>query len=141
MRKFLRHPTHVPLEIEFDQGDSDCIDSTMFDISAGGLAFSVPCQLAAGTKVTISLPDLWPEYNAKGHVVWCREFCGNYEAGIQFAESNEAFKARMVAQFCQIEDYKRTIQQTEGRSLSSEEAAREWIGRFAEEFADTIGWQ
>jgi hypothetical protein len=113
----------------------------MLDISAGGLAFRVPSSLAVGTRVTISLRDLWPGYEATGNVVWCREFGGNYEAGIQFLEPDEAFKARMVAQFCQIEDYKREMQVNEGRMLSSEEAAREWITRYAEEFAETVGWQ
>ena len=47
----------------------------------------------------------------------------------------------MVAQICQIEDYKRGVAQHEGRALSSEEAAREWIGTYAEEFAESIGWQ
>ena len=141
MRNFVRHPTHVPIDIEVGEADLTHFNSTMYDISGGGLAFSVPRALPVGTRLTISLPDLWPEYQAQGHVVWCREFCGNYEAGIQFNEAGEAFKARMVAQFCQIEDYKRAMQQDEGRLLSSEEAAREWIVRYAEEFADTIGWQ
>ena len=47
----------------------------------------------------------------------------------------------MVAQFCQIEDYRRDMAETEGRLLSSEEAAKEWIVQYAEDFADTIGWQ
>ncbi len=141
MRNFVRHPTHIPIDIEVDEADPDHIDSTLYDISAGGLAFSVPRPLGVGTKLTISLPDLWPEYKAQGRVVWCREFCGNYEAGIQFSQAGEAFKARMVAQICQIEEYIRDIQKSEGRRLTREEAAREWIGRYAEEFADTIGWQ
>jgi hypothetical protein len=141
MRKFIRHPTQVPIDISIEEVDCGFTDSTMLDISAGGLAFRVPRSLDVGTKVTISLRDLWPDYQAQGHVVWCREFGGNYEAGIQFLEADEAFKARMVAQFCQIEDYKREMQLNEGRMLSSEEAAREWIGRYAEEFAETVGWQ
>jgi c-di-GMP-binding flagellar brake protein YcgR len=141
MRKFIRHPTQVPIDIEVDETGLDNIDSTLLDISAGGLAFRVPRALSVGTKLTISLPDLWPDYHARGYVVWCHEFSGNYEAGIQFSEADEAFKARMVAQFCQIEDYKREMRLNEGRMLSSEEAAREWIGRYAEEFAQTVGWQ
>ena len=141
MREFIRHPTWVPIDIDVDAAELDPIDSTMLDISAGGLAFVVPGPLGVGTKLTISLPDLWPDYQAQGHVVWCREYGGNYEAGIQFSEADEAFKARMVAQFCQIEDYKRAMQLNEGRQLSYEEAAQEWIGRYAEEFAESVSWQ
>ena len=71
-------------------------------------------------------------------MVWCREACPGYEAGLEFSETNE-FKARMVAQFCQIEDYRRDVLEKEGRELSSEDAAREWIMRYAADFAETMG--
>ena len=60
---------------------------------------------------------------------------------MQFDQPDEQFKARMVAQFCQIEDYRRELREREGRELSSDEAAREWIMLYAEEFANSIGWQ
>ena len=141
MRKFIRHPTQVPIDIDVDDAKVGLVDSSLLNISAGGLAFRVESDLCPGTRVTISMPELWPDYFAHGHVAWCREHQGGYEVGIQFSQADESFKARMVAQFCQIEDYKRAICQKEGRHLSSEEAAAEWIGRYAEEFADTIGWQ
>jgi hypothetical protein len=141
MRKYVRHPTQVPIEIDVDESNLERIDSNMLDISAGGLAFCVPRTLSMGARLTISLPELWPNYQAQGFVVWCHEVGDHFEAGIKFAEASEAFKARMVAQFCQIQDYKRTMQLNEGRDLSSEEAAREWIGRYAEEFANSMGCQ
>ena len=85
------------------------------------------------------MPEVWPDYSATGKVVWCREASLGYEAGVQFDVPDESFKARMVAQFCQIEDYRRELREREGRNLSSEEAAREWIMRYAAEFADTMG--
>ena len=141
MRAFIRHPASVPVDIAIDEAEPGVAAATLIDISAGGLAFSVPYDIAIGSQLTVSLPDLWPDYQATGHVVWCREQLGMYVAGIQFAEANEAFKARMVAQFCQIEDYKQAIQQSEGRRLSDDEAATEWICRYAEEFAETVGWK
>jgi len=141
MRDFIRHPAQVPIDIDVDDAEPDFIDSRLVNISAGGLSFVVPQSLPVGARLTISLPELWPNYQARGNVVWCRQVNGHYEAGLHFSEADEAFKARMVAQFCQIEDYRRSMQLNEGRQLSSEEAAREWIGRYAEEFAETIGWQ
>jgi hypothetical protein len=113
----------------------------MINASAGGLAFRIVQPVATGARLTISMQDVWPDYSASGQVVWCRESEGGYEAGVQFDQPDEAFKARMVAQFCQIEDYRRVVREQEGRELSSEEAAREWIMRFAEEFANSIGVQ
>ena len=141
MRAFIRHPASVPIEIEIDEAAPGLANATLLNISAGGLAFRVPHTVSNGSQLTVSLPEIWPDYQARGYVVWCRAESEYHVVGVQFAEANEAFKARMVAQFCQIEDYKQAIRQNEGRMLSSEEAARELICRYAEEFAETIGWQ
>ncbi len=50
--------------------------------------------------------------------------------------SQGAFEARMRAQCEAIEQYQSHAFQDEGRELSLEEAAREWIDRFAGSFAD-----
>jgi hypothetical protein len=155
MRKFIRHPTCIPIEIAVNEsaliGEETVAEeesvpnaadaATMVNISAGGLAFSLLHPVSVGAEMTISMPQVWPDYAARGQVVWCREHSEGFEAGVQFVEADEAFKARMVAQFCQIEDYRRDVREKEGRLLSSEEAAREWIVQYAEEFAETIGWQ
>jgi len=152
MRKFIRHPTCVPIEIAIGEADAnsrvtaspaanDSSEATMINISAGGLAFRLLHPVAVGAHLTVSMPQVWPDYVARGTVVWCRENSAGYEAGVQFSEANEAFKARMVAQFCQIEDYRREVREKEGRLLSSEEAAQEWIVQYAEEFSEAIGWQ
>lgn len=48
-------------------------------------------------------------------------------------DTNNAFKARMVEQVCQIKKYHQTLEQ-QGRVLSIEEAAMEWISRYAADF-------
>ena len=50
--------------------------------------------------------------------------------------TREAFRARMRAQCEAIERYQSHAVQDEGRELSLEEAAREWIAQFAGRFAD-----
>jgi hypothetical protein len=37
---------------------------------------------------------------------------------------------------CHIENYKKEIYQTEGRVLSPEEAAMEWINKYAAQFSN-----
>jgi hypothetical protein len=46
---------------------------------------------------------------------------------------HDAFKSRMVAQVRQIQKYKKILEQ-QGRRLSIEEAAMEWISRYAADF-------
>jgi hypothetical protein len=154
MRKYVRHPTCVPVDIAIEGPSLRVVESadepqpvetatsaTMTNISAGGLVFELLHPVEVGARLTVSMLQVWPGYTARGTVAWCREVSGGYEAGVQFCEASEAFKARMVAQFCQIEDYRRDMAESEGRLLSSEEAAKEWIIQYAEDFADTIGWQ
>ena len=47
----------------------------------------------------------------------------------------DAFRQRMQAQWCQIEQYRQSVLRDEGRLLSRDEAAMEWIDRFAAAFA------
>ena len=51
-------------------------------------------------------------------------------AGIQ-----SAFQARMQAQCDQIDQYRLRVMQGEGRHLSQDQAALEWIDRYADTFA------
>lgn len=161
MRNFIRHPACIPIDISIVQAAAVAAahatepgpttqqtraeslpgSPTLADIAAGGLSFQLSQAVAVGTQLTISMPHVWPDYCARGTVVWCRSTASGYLAGVEFGEANEAFKARMVAQFCQIENYRQRVRQRDGRHLSSEMAAQEWIERFAEEFANTIGWQ
>ncbi|MEP5766493.1 MAG: PilZ domain-containing protein [Halieaceae bacterium] len=157
MRKFIRHPTCVPIDIAVDESqayaDGEAVAESqppaepeanmvsMVNISAGGLAFTLLHPISIGSRMNISMPQVWPDYAASGSVAWCREVSEGFEVGVEFTDVEEAFKARMVAQFCQIEDYRRDMREKQGRMLSSEEAAREWIVQYAADFADTVGWQ
>ena len=185
MRTFTRHPANVPIEIalhpvaseddyatvdaEFDEFGEPAAPSTvettppgentLRNISAGGLCFSMLHPVETGTGLTISMPQVWPDYFARGEVVWCARTAEGFDVGVRFCEDNEAFKARMVAQFCQIEEYRSEQFEHHGRELSSEEAAQEWIVQYAEQFAadfmepqsstdqadtdyaETVGWQ
>jgi hypothetical protein len=40
----------------------------------------------------------------------------------------------MIEQICHIEHYRKEVKLAEGRELSSEEAADEWIKRYAGDF-------
>jgi hypothetical protein len=55
---------------------------------------------------------------------------------VQFIDADEAYRTRMVEQVSHIEEYRRSVERLEGRELSAEEAAFEWIHRFAAHFAE-----
>ncbi|MCB1853994.1 MAG: hypothetical protein H6988_10225 [Pseudomonadales bacterium] len=55
----------------------------------------------------------------------------------QHRESDAQFVARMESQCFQIQRYRWHARLVEGRALSEDEAAREWIQRYAANFAQT----
>jgi hypothetical protein len=73
-------------------------------------------------------------FEADGHIVWCDSTRDGYEIGVQFDDAKAAFGVRMIEQVCHIEQYRREMLETEGRKLSSEEAASEWINGHAPGF-------
>ena len=69
-----------------------------------------------------------------GTIVWCRKTNRHFEVGVRFADENTEFAVRMIEQICHINHYQRQILEREGRQLSGEEAALEWVARFARDF-------
>ena len=77
-----------------------------------------------------------PMFETKARVVWCSAREGRFELGVAFLDPEDAFRARMVEQVCHIENYKKVVYQAEGRLPTAEEAAMEWIGKYASQFPD-----
>ncbi|MFK8046999.1 MAG: hypothetical protein AB8B81_01065 [Halioglobus sp.] len=55
---------------------------------------------------------------------------------IEDTSAQDAFRERMEAQCFQVERYRMALLINEGRRLTPDEAAMEWISRFAEAFAN-----
>jgi hypothetical protein len=91
--------------------------------------------MESGAVIDINIPIRNPEVNIKEIVVWCNP-CddGLYDVGVRFVDAGQHFRMRMVEQVCHIEHFKRDILEKEGRNLSGEAAAMEWIRRFAKHF-------
>jgi len=138
MRKFIRHPSDIPIEI-IVESDADSGNYNLTKISLGGLSFKGNRFYEPGSIVTIRISVVRPVYQTRGRVVWCRKKGEFYEIGIQFIEAGDAYQCRMVEQVCHIEHYRKEVAETEGRTLSSQEAAYEWILKYASEFPGTGG--
>ena len=133
MRRFVRHPSSIPIELSVARG-RDAESSSLHNISTGGLACAVPRPLPVGCPVVLRIPMIWPDYRGRGVVAWCRPWRDQFEVGVQFS-AQDVFKARMVEQLSQIEFYRQQIMAEQGRSLDGEQAAREWISQHAGDFA------
>ena len=134
MRQFVRHPSDIPIHIAPVEAVDNAASSCLSDVSLGGLSCSSARPIRVGAEVAIDINSVTPPYHGRGEVMWCRAEGMGYEVGISFLDTEESFKARMVQQVCQIEHYKNAVYQREGRLLDGEQAANEWIAKYAEEF-------
>ena len=136
-RRYIRHPSEMPLQF-CRQGDMAPCERRLRNISQAGLCFRSGMPLSRGDRVHIRIPVLEQRFEADGGVVWCRRAGNEYDVGIQFVDPDVRFAVRMVEQLCHIDAYRRKVLRDEGRELSSEAAAEEWIARFAAGFPTLV---
>lgn len=133
MREYIRHPSSIPLEVKISNYPghrNECLNN----VSAGGLSFRSKERLETGALINIRIPLLRDVVQLSGQVVWCHEQRGAFEVGVAFLDPEEAFRTRMVEQICHIEQYKNEVWEREHRQLTSEQAAAEWIEKYASSF-------
>ena len=132
-RRFIRHPTGMPIRFEL-HGDLPQQGEHLRNVSEGGLCFSSTVALDQGLPIRIIIPLFGQQYQIEGAVAWSRPTAAGFDIGVRFFSQQDRFCVRMVEQLCYIEDYRRQVETEEGRRLSSEQAAAEWIERYAEHF-------
>lgn len=132
MRQFFRHSTDIPIAVSVAKENT--ASSPLLNLSVGGLSCEVENFIAVGTLIDIHIPEVNPIYEGKGVVSWCQKKGDGFEIGVCFNEGEEVFRARMVEQICRMERYKSDVFNQEGRTLSTEEAANEWIDKYAASF-------
>lgn len=137
-REFIRHTAGVPLEIRTVPG-SPAARRRSVNVSAGGLSFVWDTPPALGSVIEITIPTVDPPFQARAKVVWMKPEGDAFCVGVQFLDATDAFRARMVEQVCAIDRYRCEVLENEGRDLTPEDAASEWIGRYAGRFPDADG--
>jgi hypothetical protein len=139
MREFLRHPAAIPIEFRH-VGDDPRHGTRVLNVSHGGLCFRAEARVDEERILLLSVPSLQPGFEVRARVAWCLPIDrgeGEREAwdvGVAFLDAQDAWRTRLVEQACHIEAYRRELAQSEGRVLDSEQAAREWVERFAADF-------
>jgi len=132
MRRYIRHPSSMPIDYRVAKGDLG--PQRLRNVSAGGICFSAQQAMDIGAAVTISIRIGDQDFEADGEVMWCQGVNGHHEVGVRFRDAATVFTVRMVEQLCYIEQYRQQVLHAEGRHLSSEEAAGEWVSRYAADF-------
>lgn len=135
MRQYIRHPSDIPIEVCCVNDGEGYSRQAAQNVSYGGLAIYCDHALAPDTRISMRITCLQPAFEMQSaKVAWCRRVNHNYIVGIEFPNADDAFRMRMVEQICHIESYRRDVCEKEGRELSAEAAAEEWISRYASSF-------
>ena len=132
MRRYIRHPSSVP--ISYKTAEHNEQPEVLRDVSSGGLCFTTDKRLPPGHPIQIEIPVSEPPFQAHGVVKWCRKEGDQFVVGMAFNEVTNLFALRMVEQLCHIEWYRETVREKEKRNLTTEQAAAEWIEKYADKF-------
>ena len=138
IRKHIRHLTGIPIEVSLDYAQADPVDSeddTITNVSLGGLSFIANDRLDISDHINVRFPVLRDNTVLGGKVVWCEKTGRGYEVGLEFDDPEAVDQLKVIEHICHIENYRKEIHNRENRQLSSEQAAREWISKFAGDFS------
>lgn len=132
-RAFIRHTAGVPLTVRrVDGGPARARQSV--NVSEGGLSFLSEDEIPIGSTIEVHIPEVVPPFQAQARVVWATPEDECWCIGVQFLDAADTFRVRMVEQVCAIDRYRREVETDEGRILTPQEAANEWIGKYAGRF-------
>ena len=136
IRRHVRHITGIPIEITLGRRHTHfAAEERVGNISSGGLCFVADGRFDPGEPIQVRIPILDRDTQLSGRVVWCMGTARGYATGLEFDDPEQGDQRRMVEQICQIESYRREVEQIDGLELSGEQAAREWVLRNAEDLS------
>ena len=135
-RRFFRHPLKVPIQYRELQGARTDISSSI-DLSLGGLCFYSNRFFSKGTPMDVRIPVGGEIFLIHGIVAYCNRHPGidRYRIGLTFSDSQSAFHAKLAEQMHMILEYRGKRSQELNQEISEEQAADEWIQKYAKHFA------
>ncbi len=136
IRRHVRHVTGIPIEVNLEyQQNYQAAEDSITNVSLGGLCFVASDRLEINEAIQVRFPVLDEETLIYGKVVWCNKTAKGYEVGLEFNDPAAVERLKMIDQIRQIENYRSDREQQNGRKLSGEQAAREWVSKYAGEFS------
>ncbi|MEM7565293.1 MAG: PilZ domain-containing protein [Pseudomonadota bacterium] len=136
IRRHARQISQIPAEVtlNLDNRLHTEIDEVT-NISLGGMCFVAEEKFDISEAIQIRFPALQQGQALNGEVVWCNKLINGYEIGLRFDDPAEVERLKTVDQIIEIENYREKLERQEGRTLTSEQAATEWIKQYAGEFS------
>lgn len=133
--KFVAHPNDIPLHIE-EVNHSYSQESLTVD-GFCGISYLCERSYQSGQSVQLKLTEIDPDFCVIGRIYQCVEEDNSFRIFIEFPKREDCYCVRMIEQLSHIEHYRRQAK-LQGRRLSFNEAATEWIQQFASTFPTFI---
>jgi len=135
-QSFIHHPSTVPVKMVISDEQCPILDDN--DELSTGVYIQTEQSYPVNSCVNVEINVQKPAFTAKGFVRCCQRLKGNkgYQIGIVFDCPETAFAVRMIEQVCHIEEYRQKVSLTQGRELSIDSAASEWITQHAADFPE-----
>ena len=130
---FIRHPSSAAIQVTV-RGNAPPSDLHITDLSLGGLSYRSCDPLEPETLVSVRIELVRPAFEEDARTVWCKPRDQEFDIGLAFIDPANNYRIRMVEQICYIEHYRNEVRQQQGRILDTEQAAAEWISKYASGF-------
>lgn len=125
----IRHPDEFPIELNVLGSLKDPVSKANLQLICHS---ERPYQ--SGAVIAIKIPSISHNLEVSGTIQSCQSIANGYEVGIGFNSEDAIMRMRMLEQLCYIQRYRKYVLNTEGRELSDQDAAMEWIGKYAHLF-------
>jgi len=133
----IRHPPEIPVQVQSLGAQArNCLP--VRTVGLPELVFDFPHRLDVGEVIMVRMPGVREDTEICGQVIRLVKSANGYKVGVAFYSEREWFRMRMLEQTCHIEAYRKKVLASEGRKLTSEEAASEWIAGYAAVFPGSL---
>ncbi len=73
-------------------------------------------------------------FEVPGKVVWCKKMSLQYVIGVEFINADDKARTQIIEMVFRIDGYRRKLLEQEGRGLTHQQAALEWIEKYWADF-------
>ncbi|MHB8426290.1 MAG: PilZ domain-containing protein [Acidiferrobacterales bacterium] len=138
MRNYVRYPSGLPVSVSLEEVVAS---ETLYlnNISRGGLSFNSMVDLKLGTVIRLRIPPNRPVFEVLGKVAWCKKMSLQYIVGVEFINADEKARIQIIEMVFRIDEYRHKVFDQEGRDLTHQQAALEWIETCWIDFAAGTG--
>lgn len=129
-----KHCIHHPGEFPIELNPRNTLPSEAEHLPELKLVCQSKTPFSSGSFISIQLPEVCDDIEVPGIVDWCNNTDNGYELGIKFSDQDSMMRIRMLEQVCFIKRYRASVLSLEGRDISDQDAALEWIAKYSRLF-------